>query len=167
MSSCPFSKNPSFLFAFFALVSLGALMVAYIGEYNFGFKPCILCLYERFPYMASFVIALGGYYAYPTGRKLTSFLLALTFLIGAGISFYHIGVERHFFELSAACGNLTGLDAKTVEDLQKALTEAPVVRCDEVPFRVLGLSLTECNFLFSLLLALWAGSSLFCKKKEA
>ena len=46
-------------------ISLGALVMALIGQYAFGLEPCILCLYERVPWAAAAVVAAIGLSAPP------------------------------------------------------------------------------------------------------
>ncbi len=40
--------------------SVAALGAAYIAEYAFGLEPCILCLYQRLPFVATGLLALAG-----------------------------------------------------------------------------------------------------------
>ncbi|KKB96054.1 Disulfide bond formation protein DsbB, partial [Candidatus Arcanobacter lacustris] len=45
---------------FILLVSVTSLIIAYGAEYIFGIKPCILCIYERIPYMVVAVLSIAS-----------------------------------------------------------------------------------------------------------
>lgn len=130
---------------------LGALAFQYIG----GMAPCALCIWQRWPHV---VALLGtGALVWPTP------VLAL---VGAGgaaasgaIGLYHTGVERSWWEGPSSCtagGNLSGMSA---QDLLAQIMAAPVVRCDEVPWEMLGLSMASWNAVISFCIAgLWLAS---------
>ena len=80
---------------------------------------------------------------------------------GTGIAFYHSGVEQGWWEGPASCAapDITGLSP---EELLAQIMAAPIVRCDEIPWEMLGLSMATWNGLASLGLAgvwLWAARS--------
>ncbi len=144
------------------LAGLGVLVGALGAEHIGGIQPCALCLYQRMPYYAVIAIGLIGLvlarqnWARPAQLGLS----ALAFLAGAGIAGFHVGVEQHWWAGLASCGGGDQINtAQTVEELRKALTAAPVVRCDEIPWSLFGISLAGFNLIISLGLAgfsLWA-----------
>jgi disulfide bond formation protein DsbB len=76
----------------------------------------------------------------------------------AGLAGYHAGIERGLWSGPSACAAPvpTGGDAGALLD---RILETPVVRCDEVAWQMLGLSMAEWNGLVSLALAgvwLWS-----------
>ena len=76
-------------------------------------------------------------------------------LTTAGIGIYHSGVERHWWEGPSTC-TAASPARLTAEELFERIMTAPVVRCDEVPWEMLGLSMASWNALVSLVLAgLW------------
>jgi disulfide bond formation protein DsbB len=132
-----------------ALAAFLALAVAYTLQYGFGFEPCQLCYWQRYPYMAVIGVAAVGV----VSRYVRLALLAviLLFLAGAGIAFYHVGVEQGVFALPSGC--LAGGTAATVEELRAQLTtQAPA--CDQVSVSLLGLSLSAWNGLAASVLML-------------
>ncbi|MBF0168754.1 MAG: disulfide bond formation protein B [Alphaproteobacteria bacterium] len=138
-------------------LSVAALAGALFSQYVLGFAPCILCLWQRVPYVLA--LALGAYALGPwhslASRRLALALAGLVFLVGAGIAFYHSGVEARWWAGTDGCtANLS--EATSVEELRSRLMAAPIVRCDEVPFRILGLSMAGWNALLSPLFALLA-----------
>jgi disulfide bond formation protein DsbB len=140
------------------LAALAVLAAAWTFQ-ELGFKPCELCFMERYAYYAGAPIAaltawLASRSAHGLARALFV-LLALIFLANAGLAFYHVGVEQHWWQGPAACtGSLTA--PVNVNDLAKAINAEPVVRCDEPALRILGLSLAGWNVVASAAIALYA-----------
>jgi disulfide bond formation protein DsbB len=126
---------------------LGAFAFQYLG----GLAPCPLCLWQRWPHAAAVVLALLAL-AIPGGRLLP-LLGILAALTTAGIGAYHTGVERLWWAGPGTCsaGSIAGVDVADLLDPTKAV--APVVRCDEVAWQMLGLSMASWNVVLSLGLA--------------
>lgn len=139
-----------------ALAVLAACVVslafALTAQYGFDLKPCILCLYQRVPFvvaagLALLVVVRGGRHATPI-----LVLAAVAFLAGAGIAGYHFGVEQHWWAGTSGCtGDFHA--GQSLEDLKAQLMAAPLVRCDEVSWAIFGVSITAYNVLWSLVLA--------------
>jgi disulfide bond formation protein DsbB len=132
-------------------ILLGAFAFQYIG----GLQPCILCWWQRYPYMATIVLSLVAAVVAPTRPPLARVLLGLSavaFLVGAGIAAFHVGVEQHWWAGTAECGANFG-PAGTVDELRRRLLAQDVVRCDEVAWSLFGISMAGYNFLLSLALA--------------
>ncbi len=129
------------------VISLMALVFAYVGQYVFGLKPCILCLYERIPYMLGAVLAMVGI----VYKKKFSILFLLIFISSTLLAAYHVAVERHMVT-SKSCGNNLNL-ATNIEELTKQLIAQEQPSCDKVDFTFLGISLAGWNLLLSLLLS--------------
>lgn len=137
-------------------IALGALGVALIaGAYAFqylgGLKPCPLCLEQRVPWYV--LIVLGGAIfgagqaKVPRGVLIALYVAALGVVLwGAYLGGYHAGVEYKWWPGPAAC---TGGSLPTSTDLNN-LSVDEIVRCDEVPWALFGVSLAGFNFLFSL-----------------
>ena len=82
----------------------------------------------------------------------------MAFLVGAGLALYHVGVAQQLIAGPRACSAAPG-EATTIEALRAQLLARPVVRCDEVPWSLFGVSLAGYNASLSLALAaaaLWA-----------
>ena len=142
-----------------ALATLGsffALAAAYAFQYLGGLAPCHLCWLQRYPHFAA--LALGAL-ALTLRRPLLIRLLALAggaaAATTAALGAYHTGVERHWWPGPTTCtsGSIAHLSAK---DLLAQIQAAPVVKCDQVAWAMMGLSMATWNMLFSLaLVALW------------
>ena len=93
------------------------------------------------------------------GRRLQMLALAgsVGLLLGAlastGIGVYHTGVERGWWPGPEACGGVGDITGLSAEALLEQILATPVVRCDEVAWEMLGLSMASWNALASLGLA--------------
>ena len=130
-----------------------ALLIAALGfQYIGGLAPCKMCLWQRYPHVAAvFVAALFFVFKY----RSVAALGAGASLATAGIGFYHAGVELSWWEGPNSCtsGAIGGM---STEDLINQIMAAPMVRCDEIPWALWGLSMAGWNALMSLALAgLW------------
>lgn len=135
------------------LASAGALATALIAQYGFGLEPCVLCSYQRIPYGAVLLIGLFAFAFGEWDRKAVGHLLGVIFLAGAGLAFYHNGVEQHWWEAATACG-ATGLIPTTVDELKHLLSGNMPKACDQIDWTLFGLSMTVYNTAASLVLAL-------------
>ena len=135
-----------------ALASAAILASALGSQYFGGLHPCELCIWQRWPYVATTVLALAAFVLPRGARRVALALAGLVFLAGAGIAAFHVGVEQGWWQGLAACGgNLP--EARTVEEMRAALMRQPVVRCDEVAWSLFGISMAGWNFLLSIGLA--------------
>jgi disulfide bond formation protein DsbB len=121
-------------------------------QYVIGLAPCQLCLYQRWPYDAAIALALIAVIAGDRASAPVAIALCgALFAVGAGLAFYHVGVEQHWFAGPTACSG--GPDADTVEALKQQIMGQKPVRCDEVPWALFGVSLAGWNLIASLALA--------------
>lgn len=138
------------------LASAGTLLAALFFQYVVGLAPCVLCIWQRWPYVA--VLALGAAaLALGRGRGLRAALLALSGLVllaGAGIAFFHVGVEQQWWAGTPGCG--VTATAGSVDALRAQILAAPVVRCDQVSWSLFGISMAGYNVLISAALAVFA-----------
>lgn len=143
-------RAPALILAASVLVLGTALASQYWG----GLVPCELCIYQRWPYVATGALsAVAIVFLRPPGaRRVVAGLCALIFLVGGAIAFYHTGVEQGWFAGPSACTGVP-MEATTVEELQRQLFAAPIVRCDEVQWSLFGISLAGYNVIASLVLA--------------
>ena len=132
-------------------VSLALITGALIFEYGWGFKPCDLCMWERWPHYLAILVGLGAGTAVWRGHlssRLGPFLalLALGLVAASGlISVYHAGVEWHWWAGPAGCtGNAFHYSGGAL-DLNSG---GPL--CDVAAWRLFGISLAGYNALISL-----------------
>ena len=134
------------------IISIVALASAFFIEYVLGHQPCNLCILERIPYLLAIIIILLNYKFIHLEKN---FILALTliFLIATAISLYHLGIEQGFIKESLVCDLNDGSNLLSKEDILKQLQEKNV-SCQDVTFKIFGLSLTSYNILISLIISI-------------
>jgi disulfide bond formation protein DsbB len=133
------------------LLPFALLAGAFGSEYLGGLHPCEMCWWKRYAHMAALVPAALAFTApaeSPRSRYLT-LLAALAIAVSGAIGVYHAGVEAKIFEGFTQCTALATKGMSTA-DLLKQITHAPLVRCDEVQFRFLGISMAGWNAILSL-----------------
>jgi len=140
------------------------LAAAYIAEYGFGLQPCILCLYQRVPFMALIALALAGLLLARGGRAARILLgIGSAVMVGsAALAAYHVGVEQGWWPGPAMCGTAS-INFSDLEAYRASIMNSGIVRCDEIAFSFLGISMAGYNALMSIaaavLLALWAATA--------
>ena len=134
-----------------ALLLPAALLAGAFGsQYLGGLYPCEMCWWQRYAHMAALVPALLAFTAPAESGRARIFVLlaALGIAVSGAIGVYHAGVEAKIFEGFTQCTSTTkGLHGA---DLLREITHAPLVRCDEVQFRFLGISMAGWNAILSL-----------------
>jgi disulfide bond formation protein DsbB len=133
--------------------SVAVLGAALLSQYWGGLAPCELCLLERWPWWIAIAIAAAAWLA---GDRLAppvpAALLAIVFVASAGIAFYHVGVEQHWFAGPTAC-TAGGAAATSIDALRAQLVGKQPVMCDQVQWSLFGVSLAGWNLIASLALA--------------
>jgi len=140
-----------------AAIAAATLAGAWFIQLALDIQPCELCLAQR--YVHYLAVPFGAGIAIAAARDAPRALLvaglamlALATLGNAGLAVYHTGVEWHFWQGPTACtGPLVNLGS--AGNLLERLDAVKVVRCDEVQWRFLGLSLAGYDVLISLLMA--------------
>jgi disulfide bond formation protein DsbB len=145
------SSRPAAAARLIALLLPAALLAGAFGSQYFGgLYPCEMCWWQRYAHLVAFALAVIAF-AGPAGsaRSRTFVLLAALGIAASGaIGVYHAGVEAHVFEGFTQCSALP--KAATTAELLDEITHAPLVRCDEVQFRFLGISMAGWNAILSL-----------------
>lgn len=145
------------------LMNGAVLLGAYGFEIIGGLAPCQLCYYQRIPYVMAIILCAGALLG-PARAQAISAVLMINYMAGAGLGIYHAGVEWHWWAGPATCSAGAG-SGGSVEALMAQILAAPVVRCDEIPWSLFGISLAGYNALISVgLLALSAYVFLRWKK---
>jgi disulfide bond formation protein DsbB len=152
------AANPA-LTAALAITAIAAATLA--GAWYFqlvlDIRPCPLCLEQRYAYYLAIplgaLVALAAARDAPRGVLVTGLvLLAAAALGNAVLGTYHAGVEWKFWQGPTDCTGPIG-NLGSAGDLLARLDTVKVIRCDEVQWRFLGLSLAGYNVLISLLMA--------------
>jgi disulfide bond formation protein DsbB len=142
-----------------AIIAAATLGGALFFEHVLDIKPCPMCLEQRYAYYLA--IVLGAVLALaaprlPRGVVIAGLaILALATFANMIFGAFHAGVEWGFWPGPATCsGPVT--DLGSAGSLLQRLDTVKVVRCDEVQWRFLGMSLAGYNFLISGLMTLIA-----------
>ena len=141
-------KNKSFLRAIL-FFNIFVLSVAYFIEFVLDHEPCNLCVFERIPYLVS-IILISFLIFTNKFEKIIIVVLALVFILGTIISFYHYGIEEGFFSESMLCDLRNEQFNLNKNELLKEL-EKKTVSCKDVTFRFFGLSLATINTMLSFI----------------
>lgn len=135
-------------------MSVLALAGALTAQYGFGLHPCELCIYQRVPFGIAIILGLGAYFSASTRLPLIA-VSGVVFVVNSGIALFHSGVERKWWAGLTGCStpDMSG----SIEELMKRIQETSVVRCDEIPWSLFGLSMANYNVAFCLALGVACG----------
>nr|WP_244499674.1 disulfide bond formation protein B [Tardiphaga robiniae] len=152
------SSNPALVAALaVGLIALATLAGAWFFQLVLDIRPCPLCLEQRYAYYLAIplavLVAIAAARDAPRGLVVTGLvLLALAALANAVLGGYHAGVEWTFWQGPTDCSGPV-VDLGKAGSLLERLDTVKVIRCDEVQWRFLGLSLAGYNVLISLAMA--------------
>ena len=151
---------------FLGTISASMILFALISEYVFGFTPCSLCFIQRYPHMLVAITSIWlvffrthDLFMYP----LNTFVMAFSVILAS----YHVGVEQGIFQGPQSCSssNLSSVSEKSAEALLIDLLNTSVVRCNEVTWSFMRLSMASWNLIISIALFVgWTVSFLHLSK---
>lgn len=136
-----------------ALLLPAALLAGAFGsEYLGGLVPCEMCWWQREAHMVAVVFAALAFTSPAESSRSRNLVLLATaaIAVSGAIGVYHAGVEAKIFEGFTQCTATPLTRGASTAELLKQLTHAPLVRCDEVQFRFLGISMAGWNAILSL-----------------
>ena len=131
------------------LLALGVPVVllggAYLSQYAGGLHPCEMCYWQRWPhFFAIAVAALAFLFPAPSrNARLLTALAAVAIAVSGAIGVFHAGVEYKWWEGLTRCASG---GAMTLDELMNV----PLVRCDQVQFSFLSVSMAGWNAILSL-----------------
>ena len=135
-----------------AAAAAAAPLVALGSETWLGYAPCLLCLWQRWPYWLAAGLALASAVWGGMAGRLGLFLAGLSVLASGGIAALHLGVEWGWWP-SPLPGCLAPPVAAgaSVEDLLRAMPASPTVPCDQpvFPLAPLPLSFAALNLIYA------------------
>ncbi|WP_353532249.1 disulfide bond formation protein B [Cognatishimia sp. WU-CL00825] len=128
-----------------------AMILSAWGFQYLGYPPCKMCYWQRYPHIAA--IAIGAL-AYTLKLRVFHWLGAAAMLVTGGIGIFHSGVERGLWEGPSTCtsGDISKLNSSELFD---QIMNAPLVRCDEIAWQMLGFTMANLNAIFSLIFAVF------------
>jgi disulfide bond formation protein DsbB len=139
------------------IIAAATLAGAWFFQLVLDIRPCPLCLEQRYAYYLIFplaaLLAFAASKRAPRPLLLAGFgIVVLAALANAWLGGYHAGVEWKFWQGPTDCSGPL-VDLGSAGTLLQRLDTVKVIRCDEVQWRFLGLSLAGYNVLISLLMA--------------
>jgi len=149
------SANPALAAALAVTVIAAATLAgAWYLQLALDIRPCPLCLEQRYTYYAviplAVLLAIAAARGAPRAVLVAGLaIIALATLGNAGLATYHAGVEWQFWKGPTDCTGPIG-NLGSAGNLLQRLDSVKVVRCDEVQWKFLGLSLAGYDVLISL-----------------
>jgi disulfide bond formation protein DsbB len=139
-SHARYDANPALTAALaITIIALATLAGAWFFQLALDIRPCPLCLEQRYAYYLA--VPLGALIAVAAAKDAPRAVLYAGLAILAAAALGNA-------DCSGPVGNLG-----SAGNLLERLDTVKVIRCDEVQWRFLGLSLAGYNFLISLLMA--------------
>ena len=125
---------------------LGALGSQYLG----GLYPCEMCYWQRWAHGAAIVVAALAFTVPASSQHSRTLILlaAVAMALSGAIGAYHAGVEAGIFEGFTTCTAMAS--GASTEELLRQITHAPIIRCDQIQFAFLGVSMAGWNAIVSL-----------------
>jgi len=154
----PARAAPLLLFAVSGALLLGALAFEHVGK----MPPCEMCYWQRYAHLA---VLAGTIPALFTGNRAFTALAILAMLVSAGLGLFHAGVEQAWWPGVTGCTAPPSAGLSQSE-LLDSLMNAPLVRCDQIPWSLMGISMAGWNALISGVAALAATALLIRKGSE-
>ena len=131
------------------LVALGVPVAllggAYLSQYAGGLHPCEMCYWQRWPHFFAIAVATLAFLfsAHSRNARLLTALAAVAIAASGAIGVFHAGVEYGWWEGLTRCASG---GAMTLDELMNV----PLVRCDQVQFSFLSVSMAGWNAILSL-----------------
>ena len=144
------------------LISSLMLLSAFYLEYFHNAFPCDLCITQRWFHALIISYSLIAIFISKSSfftNKLILIGLSITWIASSVAGLYHFGIEMNFWKGPDECSSAIDFSKDTL----KYLLNKSTVKCDEVMFKILGLSLAGWNALMSFVMSLIV--SVFLMKK--
>ena len=118
---------------------------AYLSQYVGGLHPCEMCYWQRWPHFFAIAVAALAFLFPAASRnaRLLTALAAIAIAVSGAIGIFHAGVEYGWWEGLTRCASG---GAMTLDELMKV----PLIRCDQVQFSFLSVSMAGWNAIISL-----------------
>lgn len=132
---------------------------AYFSQFAMGLYPCEMCYWQRWPHMAAIAFAIMAFIfaKNPAFSKILTGCAALAIAVSGAIGVFHAGVEYGWWEGVTSCTANVGASGGNILD---DIMGASIVRCDEVQWQMLGISMAGYNAMISLASAIYIAISL-------
>ncbi len=139
---------PARIVLMFVTISTWLIMSALFMQVFFEIRPCHLCLWQRYPH---FIVMFGAVLVPLRIIRPALFLQGLAYLSGAGLSLYHTGIERKWWQGLAGCTS-SDMSNLSIAEIQAKILNTAIVKCDEISWSLFGLTLSNYNLIICFLL---------------
>ena len=133
-------------------IAFATILLAHIFERYGGYAPCPLCLQERYAYYFGVPASVVAFFAARNEAigwtRIVLLLIAIGFLINAGLGVYHSGIEWKWWPGPSTCAGEVPIEWGGTGPVTGQL-----IRCDEAPWRLLWLSFAGWNAVISAAIA--------------
>ena len=151
-------RSPAYRLGWMVLIAATAVILLALAFEHIGhYDPCALCLEQRYAYYAAMPALFLALVLVSAQRgklaALVFLLVALGFLVNAGLGTYHAGVEWKYWAGPDTCAATPRAFNPGTGNLLKDLERIRVARCDVATWTFLGLSFAGWNVVTSLALA--------------
>jgi disulfide bond formation protein DsbB len=139
-------------FIYIFLINIFIILSALFIEYILNVKPCVLCIYERYPYYLILLLS-ALFFLKNNWKNQLMVLIILTSIVSFFLAGYHVGIENGLInELSSCKTEVSKNMSKDI--LLKELQSKLAPSCKDVDFKLFGLSLASINMIMSLILTI-------------
>ena len=135
------------------LISSSMLLSAFYLEYFHDAFPCDLCITQRWFHALIISYSLIAIFIHEKKFLANKFILiglSITWIASSVAGLYHFGIEMNYWNGPDECSSSIDFS----KDLLKYLLNKSPIKCDEVMFKILGLSLAGWNALMSFVMFL-------------
>ena len=139
------------------IASLSILIFVLGLQFIYKIQPCELCHLQRWPYVLTTTFALISFFISKEQKIYYNSLLILifiTFLVSLILSIYHLGIEQKLWVGFSNCSQDYLSSEKSLNELKNQLLQTPIIRCDEILWSIVGISLAGLNVAASTILTL-------------
>jgi disulfide bond formation protein DsbB len=115
-----------------------------------GYSPCDMCMWQRWAHAAAAVLASLSIASASRSRGIAAALLAAAIsaiATSGAIGVFHAGIEWKLWEGLTTCSARIRHGS---DDVLMDIMKAPLVRCDEAAWRLMGISMAGYNAVISL-----------------
>ncbi|MEM6603964.1 MAG: disulfide bond formation protein B [Pseudomonadota bacterium] len=150
--------RPEKISIYLTTIAVIVLASAHFMQHMLDLTPCELCIWQRYPY---YIILFGAVLVPLHKEMLALWMQIIALFMGLALALYHSGIERNLWEGFTSCST-SPQKGQSVEDIIAQIQSAPLTRCDQIEFTIMGLSFSNINALISLIMLL--GSLYFLKQ---
>jgi disulfide bond formation protein DsbB len=143
-------NNAKLFFIFTIFIASCTLISAFVVEYM-GYPPCILCIYQRFPYAALVIVSIFALFLKKHHKPLL-LLIMLIEVVSIGLGGFHSAIEFGWINPLATCSSQINYANLSLEQLKSYIDTAPLADCSKPAILIIGLSMAQWNFIFNIFL---------------